>query len=245
MTVSVRLAAALAVACALAAAAGAASFKLYPVRIVLSPAQPVQTMVIHNNGTEPVRAQLRVFAWSQAGGNDAFTETRDVLANPPIFEVPPGGDQIARFGLRTAPGPTEKSYRVFVQEVPSDRPRKAGEIQTLLRISVPIFVPAPGAVGKLEWRLWPSGEKQATLAIRNLGGAHVELNRVELRRNGKPIAAKDMSVYLLPGSARRLTFDVATSPGAGETIALMARTDEGKLSTSIVSEAPPRETGRH
>lgn len=244
MTVSLRLAPALAGACTLAVAASAASFKLYPVRIVLSPDQPVQTMTIHNSGTEPARAQLRVFAWSQVDGNDVFTETRDILANPPIFELPPGHDQIARFGLRTTPGTTEKSYRVFVQEVPTDRPRKAGEIRALLRISVPIFVPSPGAVGKLEWRLWPSGGRQVALAIRNLGGAHVQLNRIELRRNGRPIAAKDMSVYLLPGSARQLALDAATALPAGQTAELKAETDQGELSTSIVSEAPPRETGR-
>lgn len=244
MPVSLRLAGALAVGCALAAAASAASFKLYPVRIVLSPDQPVQTMTIHNSGAEPARAQLRVFAWSQADGEDVFTETRDILANPPIFEVPPGGDQIARFGLRTSPGPVEKSYRVFVQEVPTDRPRKAGEIQTLLRISVPIFVPAPGAVGKLEWRLFPSNGKQVTLAIRNVGGAHVEINHIDLRRNGDPIAARDMSVYLLPGSAKRLTLDSTSAVTAGQTIALKAQTDQGALSAAIVSEAPPGEAGR-
>ena len=245
MTLRPRLVAAMAAACLLAAGAGAASLKLYPVRIILSPDQPVQTMTIHNSGTEPARVQLRVFAWRQVDGHDVFEQTRDILANPPIFAVAPGGDQIARFGLRTAPGTVEKSYRVFLQEVPTDRPRKPGEVQTLLRISVPIFVPAPNAVGQLQWRLWPAGSKRVTIAIHNVGSAHVQLDHLDLRLGGKMIAAKDMSVYLLPGASRQLTLDAATVLGVGQTIALAARTDQGNIAARIVSEATSHDASHH
>src|SRR5882757_10396682 len=106
----------------LSVAAQAASLKVYPVRIVLTPKEPVQTMTIQNSSTEPARIQLRVYAWRQENGKDVFEETRDVLANPGLFEIAAKGEQIARFGLRTSPGTAEKSYRVFLEEVPGSRP---------------------------------------------------------------------------------------------------------------------------
>jgi fimbrial chaperone protein len=66
---------------------------------VLSPKVPVQTMRIQNSSGDSARIQVRVFAWSQAGGKDVFEETRDVLANPGLFEIAAQREQIACFGL--------------------------------------------------------------------------------------------------------------------------------------------------
>jgi fimbrial chaperone protein len=242
-----------AVAAMLAAAnlcsgAGAASFKVYPVRIVLTPKQAIQTMTIHNSGSDPVRVQLRVFAWRQVNGEDAFAETQDVLANPPLFQVGPNGDQIARFGLRVAPGSTEKSYRVFLQEVPgaeSAESANPGQVRTLLRISIPIFVPAPNATGRLNWRLVAAGGRHVRLLVRNDGDAHVQINRLALvGRDGATLVRQDASIYLLPGSARDVALDAAAPIGAGQPIKLSAETDQGNISAEMIGEAAPREAGR-
>ncbi|MFD2428818.1 molecular chaperone [Sphingobium scionense] len=87
----------------------AATLKIYPVLVALDDKTPVETMTIENSGDAPARMQVRVVAWRQDNGQDLFEETRDILANPPLFEIAPGGQQIARFGLRTAPAPTEKA----------------------------------------------------------------------------------------------------------------------------------------
>ena len=225
--------------------AGAASFKVYPVRIVLTPKQVVQTMVIHNEGAEPSRVQLRVFAWRQVNGEDVFEETQDVLANPPLFQMGPNGDQIARFGLRTSPGPAEKSYRVFLQEVPGTAPTNPGQIRTLLRISIPIFVPAPNATARVSWRLLAGGARRVRLLVRNDGNAHVQINRLTLAgRGGATLVHTDASIYLLPGTAREIALDAATPIGTGQPIRLTAETDQGNIPAEMVSEAAPHEAGR-
>lgn len=223
----------------------AGSLKVYPVRLELTRQEPVRTMTIHNESPEPSRVQLRVYAWRQQDGEDVFEETRDVLANPALFELPAQGQQIARFGLRTSPGATEKSYRVFLEEVPTDRPTKAGEVRTLLRISIPIFVPAPDAAPRLTWRASPAGPRQMSLAIRNDGKAHVQLNRLSLMQpGGGRIGGADISVYLLPGTARQLLLDVSSNLGAGQPLKLEAVTDHGTVSVDLVSEAGPHEATR-
>ncbi|MET3526243.1 fimbrial biogenesis chaperone [Phenylobacterium koreense] len=225
--------------------AAAGSLKVFPVRLLLTPQESVQTMTIHNDGAESSRIQLRVYAWRQQDGEDVFEPTRDVLANPALFELPPQGQQIARFGLRTKPGAAEKSYRVFLEEVPTDRPTKIGEVQTLLRISIPIFVPAPGAAPRLSWRARPAGPQKMALAIRNDGGEHVQLNRLSLtRRGGGRIGGSDVSVYLLPGTAKQVLLDVSSRADAGQAIKLDAVTDHGPMSVDLVSEAGPGEAAR-
>ncbi|MGH6617111.1 fimbrial biogenesis chaperone [Sphingomonas sp.] len=229
----------------LAMAAQAVSLRIYPVRIVLSPKAPVQTMRIQNSSGDSARIQVRVFAWSQAGGKDVFEETRDVLANPGLFEIAAQGEQIARFGLRTTPGTIEKSYRVFLEEVPDSRPTRPGEVRTLLRISVPIFVPAPNAIGRLSWRTWAMGPRKMALAISNDGTAHVQINRLALtRRDGTKLGADDMSVYLLPGASQQVELDIGAPVRVGEALKLNAVTDQANLSADLVSEAGPREAGR-
>lgn len=225
--------------------AEAASFKVYPVRIVLTPKQAIQTMVVHNNGSEPSRVQLRVFAWRQVNGADVFEETQDVLANPPLFQMGPNGDQIARFGLRTSPGSAEKSYRVFLQEVPDAGPTNPGQIRTLLRISIPIFVSAPNAVGRLNWRLLAAAGRRVKLLIRNDGNAHVQINRLTLAgRGGTTLVHTDASIYLLPGTAREIALDATAPIGIGQSIKLTAETDQGNIPAEMVSEAAPGEAGR-
>lgn len=225
--------------------AWAAELKVFPVRVVLTPADPVQTMTIENAADVPSRVQLRIYEWRQAEGKDVFTETREVLVNPLLFEVGPQGRQIARFGLRTAPGKTEKSYRVFLEEVPGSRPARPGEVQTLLRISIPIFVPADKAEGKLVWRVSPAEGGQVAVDVRNDGDAHVQINGLRLTRRGQEIVQKNLSVYVLPGAAQRILID---APAAGsarisarDALRIEARTDHGDLSTDIVAEASTRD----
>ncbi|KRC81573.1 molecular chaperone [Sphingomonas sp. Root241] len=225
--------------------AQASSLKVYPVRIVLTPKEPVQTMTIQNGSSEAARIQLRVFSWRQVDGEDKLEETRDILANPGSFEIAGQGEQIARFGLRTSPGTVEKSYRVILEEVPGSRPSEPGKVRTLLRISIPIFVPAPNPVGRLSWRAWAAGDRKMTFEIRNQGTVHVQINRLALAGpKGTKLGTGDMSVYLLPGASRRVVLDIDAPVRAGDPLKLSAVTDQGDLAADLVAEAAPHETGR-
>ncbi|MBE1529900.1 fimbrial chaperone protein [Sphingopyxis sp. OAS728] len=224
---------------------GAAVFKLFPVRIELTSEQPVQTMTIENDSDEASRVQLRLYAWRQEGERDIYEETREVLANPGLFEIAPRRSQIARFGLRTSPGATEKAYRVFLEEVPTDRPSVPGEVRTLLRISVPIFVPPAQPAARLSWRVVSEGGAKVAFLVQNEGNVHVQLNRLTLKRAGDAVlGSEDMSVYLLPGTSRRVTLEVSSQPRAGERLKLEAMTDQADLSVDLVLEAAAREAGR-
>jgi fimbrial chaperone protein len=232
----------MAAAIAAASPVHAAGLKVFPVRVLLTPGEAVQTMTIENSSDTPSRIQMRVYSWRQVDGQDVLEPTREVLANPTLFEVAPGGTQITRFGLRTARSDQEKSYRVVLEEIPGTRAPKPGEVQTLLRISIPIFVPPGQPLGKLRWRAWPAGVQKVGFAIRNEGNAHVQINRLTLKRHdGKALGQQHMSVYLLPGSTRQVELNVGSPIAAGQALVLDATTDQADVTAELVAERPPNE----
>lgn len=226
------------------APAMAGSLTVFPVRIQLSPDEPVQTLTVRNSGEELSRVQLRVYAWSQAGGEDVLAETRDVLANPPLFEVAPGAEQLARLGLRAPAGDVERSYRVILEEVPIAAQARPGEVRALLRISIPIFVPPAAPRVEVVWAARP-GDGSVLLSLRNSGNMHVQISHLSISRaDGTPLGESDASVYLLPGSGADHPFSVSAPVRAGETLKIEALTDGESLSAEIVaggrSGDPPR-----
>src|SRR4051812_46070459 len=99
--------------------ANAGSFAVNPVRATLSAKQTVSSLVVRNSGSESTVIQLEVVNWAQEDGKDVYTPTKELLATPPIFTVPPGGSQVVRVGLRRATdSQRELAYRLFLQEVP-------------------------------------------------------------------------------------------------------------------------------
>jgi fimbrial chaperone protein len=218
--------------------AAAADLKVYPVRVALSPKAPVATMMLHNSGAEPTLLQMRVFAWSQKDGQDILSPTQEVLANPGGFLIKPGADQIARFGLHAPASPIEKSYRVLIEEVPSRPPERAGEVITLLRVSVPVFVTSAEVKGRLEWRVRQGPEGRLDVEVRNDGGAHVQLAGLRLSRpDGEVVLDQKLSAYVLPGTSRRIALDGGAKVGPHETLQLEAATDQTTIHATVTTEA--------
>jgi fimbrial chaperone protein len=218
---------------------GAADLKIYPIRLTLSDKAPIATMTVHNAGQESTLLQMQVFAWTQQDGQDVLQPTRAVLANPGVFELAPGADQIARFGLQASDPAREQSYRVLVQEVPRQTPDKPGEVITLLRVSIPIFTHAAQPHDHIAWKVHALADGKAEVEVANQGDEHVQLTELKLTRAGQVLAQKKLSAYVLPGAWRRLVLDCTAPIRPNEALELQAATDRAALQASIVSEAEP------
>ncbi|UNK56750.1 fimbria/pilus periplasmic chaperone [Pseudoxanthomonas daejeonensis] len=127
-------------------AALAANLQVNPIMLEFAPGEQSQAVWLSNTGTEPLKAQVRVSAWSQAGGTDQTEPSRDLVASPAILEVAAGQQQLVRIiRPRSEPLQTEAAYRLTIDELPADgsEPQRSG-LQFLLRYSVPVFVLAEG-----------------------------------------------------------------------------------------------------
>lgn len=209
----------------------AANIQLSNTRLTLTPDAAIGAIVVHNNDTAPVLLQAEVVAWSQQAGADQFRETRDILVNPVVFRLPAKGDQILRLGLQSGAVATERSYRLFLQEVPENNTTAPGQVRTVLRLSLPIFVPPkdnadlPSRTAVLDWQLGVDRNGQGSLHLSNRGASHIQITNVKLTANGsKVVFSRAMSVYALAGQDVRIPI-TASGLRPGQAVTLSAQTD--------------------
>src|SRR5919205_254856 len=157
------LASTLVTAVLLAAAAqnaGAASLQVTPLLIEVAPPGSTSTLTLRNESPRPISAQVRVFRWTQANGQDVLEPTDAVVASPPLVSLAPRVNYAVRI-VRTNRQPVakEEAYRLIADELPDPSRQRSGTINIVLRHSVPVFFKPEDAGGpKLAW------------SVRNQGG---------------------------------------------------------------------------
>jgi fimbrial chaperone protein len=186
-------------------AAYAGSFVISPFRATLYPAHPSDAINITNQGIEPMIVQVNTVAWSQdKNGQDIFTPTDDVIATPPIVTLQPKTKYIIRLGLRnSAVSDYEKTYRVFLEEVPTAT--QAVGLNIALRASLPVFVlPNQATVSPvLKWQLQQSADGKLVLKAQNIGTSHVQIIGFSMAIEDKVLFSnKKVLSYLLPNTKR-------------------------------------------
>jgi fimbrial chaperone protein len=217
----------------------AADLQVSPVRIILDSEHPSAVMTLINRGASDTLLQLSVMSWTQGASGESLTPTRDVLANPGVFLLKGGEQQVARFALRVTPQGNERSYRIIVQEVP--RQRIENGLATVLRLLVPIFVPPPSATASLEWsaRPVPGG---LDLSARNNGNVHVQIRSMKLSGDGVGGVSRTLSVYVLPGATGTVHIPMSAAVKGGTALRIDADTDQQAFNANIVvgaSEGAP------
>ena len=167
--------------------ADAASLQVSPVTLSFQPGQFAEGITLRNTGDAPLTGQVRVFAWSQSGGDDKLDPAQGVVASPPMVVIPPQGEQLVRV-VRTShqPADHELTYRLLIDELPPPQGaatggETTGGVNFRLRYSIPVFVPLPGpqAVVKLGWSL-RQHDGGWYLAAANQGATRAQLSAVSL-----------------------------------------------------------------
>ncbi len=232
----------LALACLLASAfdASASGLQIAPTSIEMASAGPAQALWLTNTGDHDLRAQVRAYKWSQAGGKDQLDPTQALVASPPMLTVAPGGRQLVRI-IRTGQGATaagEQTFRLLVDELPLEAAKGTG-VQYVLRYSVPVFIGVSGQPS-LKWSGTP-GHDTLELTVSNSGTAHAQLREMSLVQPGAaplPIVAGLLG-YVLPGATMHWT--IALPAGANATNASIKALVNGDATDQMLSPgAQPR-----
>jgi fimbrial chaperone protein len=202
---------------------------IWPIDPVIPPGQQAAALWLENHGSAPATLQVRIFGWSQPGGEDQYQQQPAVLPSPPIATVAPGGRQLVRLiATRPMPPQTEQAYRIFIDELPAPTPADAEPVQGAsiklqLRYAVPLFVYGPGAIPPLtrtrdglggpdrnamlpvvDWELLQDAGKPV-LVLHNSGNAHARVTAVEWAgTDGKTQTINPgLLGYVLAGSSAR------------------------------------------
>lgn len=161
-------------------------------------------------GDRQVSGQVRVYEWTQRDGQDVLTETRDVIASPPVMIIPAGETQVVRLINKTTSTEREKAYRLIIDELPADDelPARAG-VNLLLKYSVPVFVPPPpekaeeASLQGVQFHLKKEGAQRWLVADSSLR-THIQLSQLDyVTRDGKVMRLhQGLLGYVLAGGHR-------------------------------------------
>lgn len=188
---------------AFASASHAGSLRVGPTLIVLDAEHPVAVVRITNNNAATTSIDVRANAWQQVGNDDAYSETQHLIVTPPIFDLAAGETQTVRIGLNPSVARDaevlERSFRVFVSELPDQRPNAAAT-QMLMRVGIPVFVSKQDLQPSLAWRLTQTDSGTWRLQATNHGSAHARVVRMDLKAAGAAITDDFKSAYILPGA---------------------------------------------
>jgi fimbrial chaperone protein len=212
----------------------AASLQVAPVLVEVPTPAATATLKLHNEGTKPLDAQIRIFRWTQVDGADSLTPTDDVAASPPAASLRPSTDYTVRI-VRTTKEPVvkEESYRLLIDELPGPATGAAASVSIALRYSIPVFFTVPGAAAapKLSWELQQHANKPI-IVVSNPGDRRVRLAKLKFT-DGKGAVANfgdGLAGYVLGHSSRN--FEVPASAkgfGTGGVVSMSAQSDTGAI----------------
>lgn len=184
----------------------AGGLQVAPTTLTLQSTQNADGLWLSNTGDSVLHAQVRVYRWTQEGGENKEIPSREVLVSPPMIQLAVGDRQLVRV-IRTGPPPVngEDSYRVVIDELPVSNDTKKG-LQFVMRYSVPVFMaPAAGdSTPKLAWKIRRDGAN-AMLEVSNSGGMHAQLADLQFadKRGQRTDVHSGLLGYVLPGAQMR------------------------------------------
>ena len=220
---------------------GAASLQASPTTFEMPAGKSADTLTLHNSGTAKINAQVRVFRWSQADGDDKSEPTMDVVASPPMISIEPGQDQVVRL-VRTSKRPVsgEETYRIVADELPDTANVKNGLINFTFKYSIPMFFMAErGGRSRLTWALEKQGDK-AFIVARNDGNRRARIAGMKLGTQGgkEIVVGQGLNGYVLAGSHMR--WAVPGSLGNTGLVNVTATSDEGPINAEAQAQASAR-----
>jgi fimbrial chaperone protein len=208
----------------------AASLQVSPVTIDMPPSGAAAVVTLRNSASKPLSAQIRVFRWTQADGEDVLTETDSVVASPPSVELAGDGTYSVRI-LRTDQTPVTQSefYRLIIDELPDPSTQRSGTVNMTMRYSIPVFFEqAEGEPPKLSWS-YKRNNGRVALTLRNDGDRHVRISGLNLKnRAGATVGfGAGLIGYSLPHSQVEWTRSAKGFSGGPSKVT--AQTDTGPI----------------
>ncbi|MBI3073053.1 MAG: molecular chaperone [Deltaproteobacteria bacterium] len=226
-----------------AGAARAGTLSVEPIKIALTPDTPNSFLTVSNDSDAPMRVQVTMFEWGHdADGKMLLAPTKDIIYFPPLFALKVGEKRRVRLGSATTFGEKEKTYRLFVEELPAvaKKEEKTIGVKVLMRLGIPIFLPPAKPNSSVQVGAAALRGGKLAFEVRNAGNVHVVLGDVEVEafdaKGTKLVAHKWNGWYLLAAMVRRFENEVPADVCPLVTsVKIRAETGPGKFIESAVT----------
>jgi len=200
------------------AATLAGDFSVTPIRIFLDKDRKADVVTVRNNGTVPLQFQIRPKAWTQdASGEDVYSETADLLAFPRLMTLKGGEERDIRIGMKIPPGATEKTYRVYITELPptnraDETGGSAANVGLLINFGAPVFFAPFNPAPALEVARFDLTDGRINAALVNSGNIRLfveEMTVIGFDASGAEVYRESIPErYLLAGTTKSYTRDI-------------------------------------
>ena len=220
-------------------AVAAAGFNIQPLRLDLSARQRTTSLELTNLTDRDIPVQIKVFSWSQKDGVDVLERSRDIFLAPPITNVKAASKQIVRFRLkRGADTEKERSYRVFIEQIPPSDPQLRAAMEFRLRFSVPLFV-SPIRYSEPEFNVTATeSDKGIAVSLENTGNIHLKIKGIGVYgsdqnegdiKEGESLATAGNSStgngYALPGMSQQWLIPLSAAQQSSNGYKIAVTTD--------------------
>lgn len=208
----------LALACTCCALVGpsptaAGEFSVNPIRLELGASVRSSSITVRNDGKQKLTFQIEAREWTQdESGKDQYGPTRDLVFFPKIMAVEAEQEGVIRVGTRNAVLPAEKTYRLFIEELPPAEPAPGVQLNVVIRFGAPVFVQPLKPHDGVEIEALALAGGALSFRARNTGNRHQVIQGIQLRgyddagREVYALALADR--YLLAGSGKPYTVAV-------------------------------------
>ena len=164
--------------------AGASNFRVSPITVSLSSKVSSKVLTVHNDSNETLRFQLHTYAWKQnAKGEMQLDATQEVVAFPGLFALKPGQNRLVRVGTLTPVSSIEKTYRIFIEELPPEaKPnQQQNVVRILTKLGIPIFLQPTKQVvdGGIENIV--VSKNQINFQVKNRGNVHFIAQKLRIK----------------------------------------------------------------
>jgi len=223
--------------------ASASTFHVTPVQVSLTSASPSMLLSLGNESDQELRFQISAFAWDMDDqGQMQLTPTRDIVFFPMLLTLAPGMERKVRVGSATSVGAAEKTYRIFVEELPPAGVTKAAsagsQVSVLTKMGIPIFLEPQHSesAGAIEILGFEAGHLR--YRVRNTGNVHFVLQSVRVHGFGATgedvVDRQSDGWYVLAGGSRTyeetLSADECTRL---KSVSIEARTDRDPITVHL------------
>ncbi len=216
-------------------------FRVTPIKLAFTANAKSGVITIINEGKTKINLQISASEWTQDGkGKDVYTETADIVFYPKIMALEAGEQRVIRAGIKGPQPLREKTYRLFIEEIPERKKADEGKSQVsiVIRFAPPIFVQPlvesrSGSLEKVEL-----AKGKLTAVVKNTGNVHATVTAVTVQArasDGREVFAKDISGwYLLNGVSRPYEAAIPRDACLGaSTVEVTVKADTFTLSRTV------------
>lgn len=207
----------------------AGDFSVNPIRLELGRSTKSGAIGVRNEGKEKLSFQVQAMVWTQDDqGKDQYAETQDLVFFPRILSIEAGDEGLIRVGAKNVVVPAEKTYRVFIEELPGvikSLEGPAAQVNVLIRFGAPVFVAPLQPQDGLVIDQVQLAKGRLTFSAKNTGNRHQLVQGIDL----KGLDAAGSQVYALTIAERYLL------AGTSKTISAVLTAEEcGKITTLAI-----------